>query len=319
MNDRQFPIDKDSLSIIYEKLRLNEVYQAARSSKDLQENSHNSIRYVAKYDHSFNFYSISTSRNFFLIYEKLLDDKQSVKEILRQVGSFEVFAIPDTEFNLMKIQEGKILNITRKNVYLLETFRPFKSIDVESGCEITKSVKNGIFKLKDVLSVKHNKMTIKFDNGFENVVENPSYSFSEGETFNIVKGYDSNDEEVYQDFLIIYNENVIIYNFIYEGYDFDTKIIKLNNVDKIDFISIDNHSSRFLLICHQNDGEKIMYSGGGAVIRIYENRYISIDNKIIDLETKKIKLLLDQSSHFTFDIKLLENMKETSRINMLGD
>lgn len=271
---------------------IDEISNFLRSNTELLIVENNSI----SLDKIVNFYNIEGKNRIRLILDEKAKDKDLLQKLADQYGSFQIFPIRGSKYNLIKFD--KVLNvIDDENLKLFYHFTDkkypscwsveylsFEEIFVDCEQVSENLVKSNIYINQDkTLKTQFNLRSIKKEEKFYRISLNTT---------------DNSDISKY---IIIFNlHEIIIYHYINEE-KADLGAMMIKDALRVNFYIIDN--DKFLVnYVHKNLSTPISISF--KTFKLIDE-YIIVDDFFIDCKNKNIKLIGDFDSKYTEKLRFV--------------
>jgi hypothetical protein len=322
-----FSLGVDELSIIYRNMSLNQIAKIRSTSRDFNEIAHNCVEIPDSRDIIYNFYSVVRDSRLSLVDDTISNNSEKLKKLSKKMGSFKLYAIPGTDYNLLEKSEGcsyrnyEKEGNSEKLIYQVRTLETGLGISlVVSETELDERSKKFLPDRLMGESKKNNKLCL-VSAGYSLYLKT-DYDFKENEIFaNITKHTECEQVST----IFVYNENIMFFGKVNE-YNEDTKVVikEFKDIKQIDIYEVfqvewDNYSDEyvqnFIINYIKKDGTVICHINlEFKDVKFYNNRYLKINNHIMDFQTKTFKLLDKSDSDFTFNEDRLKDMKESENL-----
>lgn len=312
-------LNHNVISLIHSHLTLNEQNEASLISRDFYLESTKSLIVEPNPQNLsiFNYYNIGKRPKTFLLLDQLSKDKEFLQKIADRFGSFQIFPIKSSEYNLIKFDKVKSMNNTST-----ESDEFYEKI-----CNFIQLTNNDYddvygeyYRYEDVFAdyqylgegdtLIENKVNKEM---FQFVIK---YKFKNNEMINFINFYESETSKDTTTKCLYYNENFLIYVYIENG-TIKHYFKKFNKPAKfVNFIS--PGAIYFILDFIFDNEERIVFTNMSNCL--LENNYFIFEDPIkfiLNLDDKTIKIFASFNSKYTIDKKLLDNHEISNNLYVL--
>jgi hypothetical protein len=297
MENKDFPLDHNSISLIHSFLTLNQSSEAGLVSRDFHEDSKRFLKFENK--NKLNIYTVKPRKDIALIDDQNSTDEKFLQDIADKYSSFQLFPLRQTKYNLVKFDQHvdiendlhPFYHVTREKcpenwtVEYLDFDEAFYCIEqisrTELFCNFTTSYDRKCWLRFRLTSENLNMFTVK----------EKFYKIS----------YNDNGKNSYAKYVFYFNNKHVLLH-IRDSDQTKTYSISID-ITKIDFYIINSDS--FMLVFRDKENENFVISQN-PFDQVSQN-FFKYEDFVLDINNREIKIISDVDSNFTIDKKKLNN------------
>lgn len=315
--NREFLLEKDTLSLVNKFLTHNESSKMRKVSRDFRDSVDHKIRYEQEIENISNIYQVGEHNKLGIISDKDSKNIYRLEYIAKNYGSFDLLPLSGSNLNLIKFD--KIIRYKNKYEKRFYSFPKIVSYSMSSGdYYIDEDIK---LNSRDYEVISETQTRLAFHFRYEGDTVDYDvfikYVIKDNEKFTEIIRYedDGTDKGKYVDICMLYNQNMFLCIYLVDdklyGYSFHKMLLDIKTINcyLFDKFPVFDYST--------NKGEHIVIAKLNNII--LKQNYYMFDNFVLDLDTQKIKVLGDYDGKYVINKNRLDKIEDSDNLFKLVD
>jgi hypothetical protein len=314
--NREFLLERDTLSLVNKFLTHNESSKMRNVSRDFRDSVDHKIRYEQEIENISNIYQVGEHNKLGIILDKDSKNIYRLEYIAKNYGSFDLLPLSGSNLNLIKFD--KIIRYKNKYEKRFYSFPKIVSYSMSSGDYYI----DGDIKLnnRNYEVISETKTRLAFHFQYEGATVDYEvfikYMIKDDEEFTEIIRYedDGTNKGKYVDKYILYNENIFLCIYLVDDKLYEYSFYKFSDIKTINCYLFD----KFPVFDYLTNEEEHIVIAKSNNNNLKQNYYM-FGSFVLDLDTQKIKVLGDYDGKYIIDKNRLDKIEDSDKLLKLTD